>query len=90
MPEVLELQREYKDTDKVALLMRWRARARLGRGVVLQLEKPGMTIVKIADEMGVVDEQVRRYRQAYRDWCKKYGEALLDTEDLPPIEDDPE
>jgi hypothetical protein len=45
-----------------------------------------MTIVKIADEMGVVDEQVRRYRQAYRDWCKKYGEALLDTEDLPPIE----
>lgn len=88
MPEVLEAQREYKETDKVALLMRFRARARLGRAVVLQLEKPGMTIVKIAGEMDVVDEQVRRYRQAYRDWRKKYGDESLDAAELPPIDAD--
>lgn len=78
MPEVLEMQREYKETDKEALRMRFRARARLGRAVVQQLDKPGMTIVKVADELGVVDEQVRRYRQAYWDWCKEHGDQTLD------------
>jgi hypothetical protein len=78
MPEVLEAQREYKKTDADALLMRFRARARLGRAVVQQLDKPGATIVKIAAELGVVDEQVRRYRQAYWDWCKEHDERDLD------------
>lgn len=77
MPEVLEAQREYKKTDEQALLMRFRARARLGRAVVRQLDKPGMTIVKVAAELHVVDEQVRRYRQAYWDWCKEHGEDSL-------------
>ena len=77
MAEVLEAQRAYKQADKDALKMRFRARARLGLTIVNQLERPGETLVGIAKEMGVVDEQVRRYRQAYRDWVAKYPDEPL-------------
>jgi len=76
MPEVLEAHRVYKQTDEDALLMRFRARARLGLAVVRELDK-GTTLTKIASDLGVVDEQVRRYRQAYRDWLRDHpGEPL--------------
>jgi predicted transcriptional regulator len=78
MPEVLEAHRAYKKTDADALLMRFRGRAQLGLAVVRQLEKPGATIVQIAGELGVTDEQVRRYRQAYRDWLRDHPDEPLD------------
>jgi len=76
MPEVLEAHRRYKQTDADALLMRFRARAELGLAVVQQLDK-GSTLTAIAERLGVVDEQVRRYRQAYRDWLRDHPDKPL-------------
>lgn len=76
MPEVLEAFRAYKKGDEDALLMRFRFRARLGLAVVQELDK-GTTLADVARGLGVVDEQVRRYRQAYRDWLRDHpGEPL--------------
>jgi hypothetical protein len=76
MPEVLAAHHAYKQADEDALLMRFRARARLGLAVVRELDK-GTTLTKIAKDLGVVDEQVRRYRQAYKDWLRDHdGESL--------------
>ena len=72
MPEVLEAQRAYKQADMDALAMRRRARALLGLAVVRELEK-GATQDQVADSLGVVTEQVRRYRQAYRDWLRDHN-----------------
>ena len=69
MPEVLEARRAYKQAEKDALAMRARARALLGLAVVRELEK-GSTQDQVAASLGVVTEQVRRYRQAYRDWLR--------------------
>lgn len=72
MPEVLEAQRAYKQADMDALAMRRRARALLGLAVVRELEN-GATQDQVADSLGVVTEQVRRYRQAYRDWLRDHN-----------------
>lgn len=77
MPEVLEAHRAYKQADADALAMRFRARARLGRTVVEEVAK-GSSLKSIADELGVVDEQVRRYRSAYREWLRDHTDAELD------------
>ena len=78
MPEVLAAHRAYKQADADALAMRAKARARLGRAVAAELDKPGSTQGKVAAKLGVVPEQVRRYRQAYRDWLKEHDAASLD------------
>jgi hypothetical protein len=76
MPEVLEAHRAYKKADADALVMRARARAYLGLSVE-QEHARGTTLEEIAKKLGVVTEQVRRYRQAYRDWCRDHpGEPL--------------
>lgn len=77
MPEVLEAHRAYKQTDLDALQMRWRARAILGRAVEQQNRK-GSSLKAIAAELEVVEEQVRRYRQAYRDWLEAHDGAEPD------------
>jgi hypothetical protein len=69
MPEVLEAHRAYKKADADALLMRARARAQLGLAVETEYGR-GTTLEDIARKLGVVGEQVRRYRQAYRDWLR--------------------
>jgi hypothetical protein len=76
MPEVLEAQAEYKQADKDAAALRFRARARLGHAVVREREK-GKTQPEIASALRVVVEQVRRYEAAYRDWLRDHpGESL--------------
>lgn len=71
MPRVLEAHRAYKQADIDALAMRRRARAQLGREVDQEYaDGKGSTLEKIAENLGVVTEQVRRYRQAYRDWLR--------------------
>ena len=76
MPEVLEAHKAYKQADVDALAMRARARAQLGLAVERELEA-GTTQEGIARKLGVVAEQVRRYRQAYRDWLRDHpGEPL--------------
>lgn len=72
MPEVLAARDAYKKADQDALEMRARARARLGLAVETELRKPGQTQEDIARTLGVVAEQVRRYRQAYRDWLRDH------------------
>jgi hypothetical protein len=77
MPEVLEARDAYKQADRDALEMRFRARAVLGLAVENELKKPGQTQERIAKNLGVVAEQIRRYRQAYRDWLRDHpGESL--------------
>jgi DNA-binding NarL/FixJ family response regulator len=71
MPEVLEAQKVYKQADLDALAMRRRARALLGLAVVHELDR-GATQKQIAERLCVVEEQVRRYRQAYRDWLRDH------------------
>jgi DNA-directed RNA polymerase sigma subunit (sigma70/sigma32) len=78
MPQVLEAHRAYKQADADALAMRARARARLGLAVETEYDNGrGSTLEDIARNLGVVAEQVRRYRQAYRDWLRDHpGEQL--------------
>ena len=76
MPEVLEAHRAYKQADADALVMRWRARAKLGKAVVDEVAN-GSSLEEIARKLGVVAEQVRRYRQAYRDWLEKRPDESL-------------
>jgi hypothetical protein len=76
MGEVLEAHRAYKQADEDALVMRARARARLGLSIVQERDS-GSTQESIAKRLGVVTEQVRRYQQAYRDWLRDHpGESL--------------
>ena len=76
MAEVLEAHRAYKQADEDALAMRARARARLGLAVV-QEHAQGNSLEEIARSLRVSSEQVRRYRQAYRDWLRDHpGEEL--------------
>lgn len=76
MPDLLEAHREYKQTDEEALLMRFRARARLGRVVAHRFDD-GDSLEDMGKALGKTAEQVRRYRQAYRDWLRDHpGEPL--------------
>jgi predicted transcriptional regulator len=67
VPEVLVAREAYKQAEKDALALRARARAKLGYAVVAANQR-GNSLEHIARELGVATEQVRRYRQAYRDW----------------------
>ena len=77
MPELLEAQRQYQQTEKDVLLMRFRARARLGRAVVRQVAD-GDSLEDIGKNLGKTAEQARRYRQAYREWLRDHSEESLD------------
>jgi hypothetical protein len=77
MPELLEAQRQYKQTEVDVLLMRFRARARLGRAVVQQVAQ-GDSLEDIGKSLGKTAEQARRYRQAYREWLRDHTDADLD------------
>ena len=77
MPDLLEAQREYQQTEVDVLLIRVRARARLGRAVVRQVAQ-GDSLEDIGKNLGKTAEQARRYRQAYRDWLRDHTEAELD------------
>jgi Homeodomain-like domain len=70
MPELLAERDAYKQADLDALAMRFRARARLGRGVARERRK-GATQPEIAEQLDVTVEQVRRYEAAYRLWLKE-------------------
>ena len=69
MPDVLDAYETYKRTDAEALAMRARARAALGLSVVEELEK-GTPQIQISKKLGVVVEQIRRYREAYQEWAR--------------------
>jgi hypothetical protein len=77
VPEVLVAREAYKQAEKDALALRARARAQLGQAVVAA-NKRGHSLEHIARELDVATEQVRRYRQAYRDWCEDHPDEVLD------------
>lgn len=77
MPELLEAQRGYKHADEEALLLRFRARARLGLAVVREVEK-GSTLEAIGETLQKTAEQARRYRQAYWDWQRIHPDEPLE------------
>ena len=76
MPEVLVAREAYKQAEKDALALRARARAQLGLAVVAA-NKRGHSLEHIARELDVATEQVRRYRQAYRDWQREHPDESL-------------
>ena len=79
MGEVVAAYAAYKQADADALLARWRARARLGRAVESEYDGgKGSTLKSIAAKLGVVDEQVFRYRRAYKEWTEKRPSDSLD------------
>lgn len=78
VPEVLEARAAYKQAEADALLLRARARARLGRAVEQANKERGVSIERIARELKVAAEQVRRYRDAYRNWDRDYPGVPLD------------
>ena len=78
MPDLIEGFREYKHVDEEALLMRFRARARLGR-IVTRRYAEGDSLEDMGKALGKTAEQVRRYRQAYRDWLRDYSDEALDA-----------
>jgi hypothetical protein len=78
VPEVLEAREAYKQAEADALLLRARARARLGRAVEDANKQRGVSIEKIARELKVAAEQVRRYRDAYRNWDRDHPGVPLD------------
>lgn len=78
MPEVVAAYAAYKQTDKDVLLTKFRARAQLGRTVYQERKKAGHTQDQVAETLGVVTNQVRRYEQAYRQWCEKHPNEPLD------------
>jgi hypothetical protein len=79
MPDLLEAQRQYQQTEKDVLLMRFRARARLGRVVALRFaDGDGDSLEDMGKALGKTSEQVRRYRQAYRDWQRDHPDESLD------------
>lgn len=71
MPDLIEAHHAYKHADEEALLLRFRARARLGAVVASRFDE-GDSLEDMAKAVGKTSEQIRRYRQAYRDWRKEY------------------
>lgn len=77
VPEVLEARDAYRQAEQDARALRARARARLGHAVVVANQR-GNSFEKIARELKVATEQVRRYRQSYLDWCKEHPDEPLE------------
>jgi hypothetical protein len=76
MTAVLAAREAYKQAEVDARMMTARARAQLGRAVE-QEHAGGTAYEDISKAFGVVIEQIRRYRQAYRDWNRDHpGESL--------------
>jgi len=77
MPDLLEAHSDYKHADEEALLIRFRARARLGLIVTRRFDE-GDSLEAMGKALGKTAEQVRRYRQAYRDWQRIHPDEPLD------------
>jgi hypothetical protein len=76
MTQVLEARQAFDNARAEASATIARKRALLGRAMIAAREN-GESQASIARELGVVTEQVRRYEQAYRDWCRDHpGESL--------------
>jgi hypothetical protein len=76
MTQVLEARQAFDNARAEASATIGRKRALLGRAMIAA-RKNGESQASIARELGVVTEQVRRYEQAYRDWCRDHpGESL--------------
>jgi ribosome-binding protein aMBF1 (putative translation factor) len=78
MAEVLAAYAAYKQADEDALLLRFRARATLGKSVTEERRNSGKTQNDVAGKLEVATEQVRRYERAYRDWMKQHPDEPLD------------
>lgn len=77
MPEVAEAYSAYKQADRDALKMRFRARAQLGAAIARERRQHRTTQPEVAEKLGVVQTQVARYEAAYRQWLKEHpGEPL--------------
>lgn len=78
VPEVLEAQAAYRQSEAEARLLRARARARLGREIDEANRKRGVSLQAIAGELEVALNQVLRYRDTYRNWDRDHPGVPLD------------
>lgn len=72
MPASMAAYADYKDVVDVQVpALRTRARARLGRTVLLERTGKGQTQDQAAAELGIVVEQIRRYEAEWRRWQRE-------------------
>ena len=80
MPASMAAYADYKDVVDVQVpALRTRARARLGRTVLLERTGKGQTQDQAAAELGIVVEQIRRYEAEWRRWQRKRPGAARRT-----------
>jgi len=68
MPDVLEARSAYEQAQKDAIDLRARARLRLGRASLTERKRLHHSQQDVADTLGVVVEQVRRWESEWRKW----------------------
>lgn len=78
VPEVLEAHSAYRQAEADALILRARARARLGRLIDEANRERGVSLENIARQLKVAREQVVRYRDTYRNWDRDHPGVPLD------------
>lgn len=78
VPEILEAHDAYRQAEADALLLRARARARLGRMIDQVNKERGVSLESMARDLGVAREQVVRYRETYRNWDRDHPGVPLD------------
>ena len=78
MPASKEAYSEYKQTDLDVMKMRLRARARLGAVILRERTAAKATQDEVADELGVVVNQVRRSEASLRQWQREYPDEPLE------------
>lgn len=78
MPASKEAYSDYKQAEKDAQKLRFRARARLGVVILRERTAEKATQDDVAEQLGVVVNQVRRYEASYRQWQKEYPNEPLE------------
>jgi DNA-binding transcriptional regulator YiaG len=68
MPDVLEARSAYEQAQKDAIALRASARLRLGRASLRERTELHHSQQDVADTLGVVVEQVRRWETEWRKW----------------------
>jgi hypothetical protein len=78
VPEVVESHAAYKQAQADAILLRARARARVGRDIERANKQRGVTLEAIARDLGAGLNQVIRYRETYRNWDRDHPGVPID------------
>lgn len=79
MPASKEAYSDYKQAEKDAQKLRFRARARLGAVILRERQSKSATQDDVAAQLGVVVNQVRRYEASFRQWKDQFPDDPLEA-----------